>query len=51
LIDGNVTEEEKQRMRNYLLTIMRQSERPYHGEKKTEARLKSNSNMNIQKTE
>jgi hypothetical protein len=51
LIDGKVTEEEKQHMRKYLLKIMKRDERPYRGEDKTQSQLKSNSNINIQKTE
>ena len=33
LIDGKVTEVEKQQMRNYLLKIMRSAEMPYGGDK------------------
>jgi ribosomal protein S3AE len=51
LIDGKVTEEEKQHMRKYLLKIMKRDERPYRGEDKTQSHLESNSNINIQKTE
>jgi len=51
LIDGKVTEEEKQHMRKYLLKIMRQAERPYGGADKIEDRLDSSSKINIQKTE
>ncbi len=51
LIDGKVTEEEKQHMRKYLLKIMKRVDRPYRGEDKTQSQLESNSNINIQKTE
>jgi hypothetical protein len=42
LIDGKITEEEKERMRRYLLKIMRQSQRPIIGtnEERPEARNK-----------
>jgi hypothetical protein len=51
LIDGKVTEEEKQHMRKYLLKIMRQANRPYGGVKNIEDQLDSNSKINIPKTE
>jgi hypothetical protein len=51
LIDGKVTEEEKQHMRKYLLKIMKRAERPYRGEDKIESQLENNSKINIQKTE
>jgi hypothetical protein len=51
LIDGKVTEEEKQHMRKYLLKIMRQADRPYGGIDKIEGQQDSNSKINIQKTE
>ncbi|MFZ0224969.1 MAG: hypothetical protein WCC17_15455 [Candidatus Nitrosopolaris sp.] len=51
LIDGKVTEEEKQHMRKYLLNIMRRAERPYGGGDKIESQLDSNSKVKIQKTE
>jgi hypothetical protein len=49
LIDGKVTEEEKQHMRKYLLNIMKRAERPYAGVDKSH--LDSNSKIKIQKTE
>jgi hypothetical protein len=51
LIDGKVTEEEKQHMRKYLLNIMRRADRPYGGGDKIESQLDSNSKVKIQKTE
>ncbi len=51
LIDGKVTEEEKQQMRKYLLKIMRRDERPYGGADKVEGQLDGNSKIKIQKTE
>jgi hypothetical protein len=51
LIDGKVTEEEKQHMRKYLLKIMRQADRPYGGVDKIEGQQDTNSKINIQKTE
>jgi hypothetical protein len=51
LIDGKVTEEEKQHMRKYLLNIMRRADRPYGGGDKIESQLDSNSKIKIQKTE
>jgi len=51
LIDGKVTEEEKQHMRKYLLNIMKRTERPYAGVDKTQSHLESNSKLKIQKTE
>jgi hypothetical protein len=51
LIDGKVTEEEKQHMRKYLLNIMKRAERPYAGEDKAQSHLDSNSKIKIQKTE
>jgi hypothetical protein len=58
LIDGKVTEEEKQHMRNYLLKIMRQANRPYAGVDKISdpankigGQMESDSKLNIQKTE
>jgi hypothetical protein len=51
LIDGKVTEEEKQHMRKYLLKIMRQASRPYGGVKNIEGQPDSNSKINIPKTE
>jgi hypothetical protein len=51
LIDGKVTEEEKQHMRKYLLKIMRRAERPYAGVDKSESQLNSNSKIKIRKTE
>jgi hypothetical protein len=51
LIDGKVTEEEKQQMRKYLLKIMRHADRPYLGADKIEGQLDSNSKIKIQKTE
>ena len=51
LIDGKVTEEEKQHMRKYLLEIMRQANRPYGGVKNIEGQPDTNSNINIPKTE
>ena len=52
LIDGKVTEEEKQHMRKYLLRIMRRDKmRPYGGADKVESQLDSNSKINIQKTD
>jgi len=58
MIDGKVTEDEKQHMRKYLLKIMRQADRPYAGVDKVkdpanqiEDQIKSDSKINIQKTE
>jgi hypothetical protein len=51
LIDGKVTEEEKQHMRKYLLNIMKRAERPYAGVDKAQSHLDSNSKIKIQKTE
>lgn len=51
LIDGKVTEEEKQRMRKYLLKIMRQADRPYGGVKDLAVQLDNDSKINIPKTE
>jgi len=58
LIDGKVTEEEKQQMRKYLLKIMRQANRPYAGVDKINDpankigdQMESDSKINIQKTE
>jgi len=51
LIDGKVTEEEKQHMRKYLLNIMKRVERPYAGVDKAQSHLDSNSKIKIQKTE
>ena len=51
LIDGKVTEEEKQHMRKYLLKIMRQANRPYGGVKNVEGRPDNDSKINIPKTE
>jgi hypothetical protein len=58
LIDGKVTEEEKQHMRKYLLKIMRQANRPYAGVDKINdpankigGQMESDSKINIQKTE
>jgi hypothetical protein len=51
LIDGKVTEEEKQHMRKYLLNIMKYAERPYRGGDNIESQPQSNSKINIQKTE
>jgi hypothetical protein len=58
LIDGKVTEEEKQHMRNYLLKIMRQANRPYAGVDKISdpankigGQMENDSKLNIQKTE
>jgi hypothetical protein len=51
LIDGKVTQEEKEHMRKYLLKIMRQADRPYGGLKKIEGQLDSNSEINTQKTQ
>jgi len=51
LIDGKVTEEEKQRMRKYLLKIMRQADRPYGGVKDIAVELDNDSKINIPKTE
>jgi len=58
LIDGKVTEEEKQHMRKYLLKIMKQANRPNAGvdkindhENKIGDQMESDSKINIQKTE
>ena len=58
LIDGKVTEEEKQHMRKYLLKIMRQSDRIYAGVDKINdpankggGQMESDSEINLQKTE
>jgi hypothetical protein len=51
LIDGKVTEEEKQHMRKYLLKIMRRAERPYGVGDKIEGQLDSDSKIKIKKTE
>lgn len=51
LIDGKVTEEEKQHMRKYLLKIMRRVERPYGVGDKIEGQLDSDSKIKIKKTE
>jgi hypothetical protein len=51
LIDGKVTEEEKQHMRKYLLKIMRRAERPYGGTDKIQGQLDNTSKINIQRTE
>jgi hypothetical protein len=51
LIDGKVTEEEKQQMRKYLLKIMRRAETPYRGGDMNEGQSDSNSKIKIQKTE
>jgi hypothetical protein len=51
LIDGKVTEEEKQHMRKYLLNIMKRGEMPYAGVDKSQSHLDGNSKIKIQKTE
>ncbi len=51
LIDGKVTDEEKQHMRKYLLNIMKRAERPYAGVDKTKSYLDSSSKIKIQKIE
>jgi hypothetical protein len=51
LIDGKVTEEEKQHMRKYLLNIMKRTEMPYAGVDTTQSHLDRNSKIKIQKTE
>jgi hypothetical protein len=51
LIDGKVTEEEKQRMRKYLLNIMKRAERPYAGVDKAQSHMNGNSKIKIQNTE
>jgi hypothetical protein len=43
LIDGKVTDEEKQHMRKYLLNIMKRAERPYWGVDKIDNKLESRS--------
>ncbi len=50
LIDGKVTEEEKQHMRRYLLKIMRASKGPYHGLNKEGSPPDNSSEMKIPKT-
>lgn len=50
LIDGKVTEEEKQRMRSYLLKIMRTAPSPYHGLNKEGTKPGNSSEMKIPKT-
>jgi hypothetical protein len=51
LIDGKVTEEEKQHMRKYLLNIMKHGGMPYAGVDKSQSYLDGNSKIKIQKTE
>jgi hypothetical protein len=51
LIDGKVTDEEKQHMRKYLLKIMRHADRPYAGVKDIAIQLDNDSKINIPKTE
>ncbi len=51
LIDGKVTEEEKQHMRKYLLNIMKQGGMPYAGIDKSQSHLDGNSKIKMQKTE
>jgi len=51
LIDGKVTDEEKQHMRKYLLKIMRHADRPYAGVKDIAVQLDNDSKINIPKTE
>jgi uncharacterized protein YneF (UPF0154 family) len=58
MIDGKVTEEEKQHVRKYLLKIMRQTDRIYAGADKIKdpankigGQTESDSKINIQKTE
>jgi hypothetical protein len=58
MIDGKVTEEEKQHVRKYLLKIMRHADRPYAGVdkikdpgNKTGSQMESDSKIDIQKTE
>ncbi len=51
LIDGKVTEEEKQHMRKYLLNIMKRAERPYAGVDKAQSHVDGSSKIKIQKTE
>lgn len=58
MIDGKVTEEEKQHVRKYLLKIMRQTDRIYAGANKIKdpankigGQTESDSKINIQKTE
>jgi hypothetical protein len=53
LIDGKVTEEEKQQMRNYLLKIMKRSDRSklYKEAASSDPRLDTESKVNLQKTE
>src|SRR5437870_2111271 len=50
LIDGKVTEEEKEHMRRYLLKIMRASQMPYHGLDKEVSKQDNSSDMKIPKT-
>ena len=53
LVDGKVTEEEKQQMRNYLLKIMKRSDRSklYKEASSSDTRLDTESKVNLQKTE
>ena len=51
LIDGKMTEVEKQYMGKYLLNIMKHAERPYAGVDKAPSHLDTNSKIKIQETE
>ena len=42
LIDGKVTEEEKQQMRNYLLKIMKRADMPYKNVSGTRSERRAN---------
>jgi hypothetical protein len=45
LIDGKVTEEEKERMRNYLLNIMKRADMPYKNVSRTRSERCTNSKV------